>query len=89
LRELTLIPILQHHERLDGSGYPEGLSRRNVHLFGRIAAVADVFDAMTSQRPYAPKVGSFPALRELQEMTPDRLDAEVFRRFVLVLRGGT
>ena len=43
---------LTHHERFDGSGYPNGLSRDEIPLYGRIVAVADVFDALTSERPY-------------------------------------
>jgi len=42
----------QHHERLDGSGYPRGLTAKEIHLFGKIIAVADVFDAVTSNRVY-------------------------------------
>jgi putative two-component system response regulator len=43
---------ISHHEKFDGSGYPYGLKGRDIPLFGRIAAVADVFDALTSKRPY-------------------------------------
>ncbi len=43
---------LRHHERLDGSGYPDGLKGEQIPLFARIAAIADVFDALTSERPY-------------------------------------
>jgi len=44
--------IAEHHERLDGSGYPRGLKGDECSLLGRIVAVADVFDALTSDRPY-------------------------------------
>jgi putative nucleotidyltransferase with HDIG domain len=51
----SIIPgILEHHERLDGSGYPFGLRGEQISLYGRIIMVADVFDAMTSNRPYRP-----------------------------------
>lgn len=50
----ALMGILQHHERMDGSGYPDGLSADDISPFGRIIAIADVFDAMTSDRPYRP-----------------------------------
>lgn len=43
---------LSHHEKYDGSGYPDGLAGQNIPLYGRIVAVADVFDALTSERPY-------------------------------------
>lgn len=46
------IIALSHHEKFDGSGYPNGLSGNDIPLFGRIVAVADVFDALTSERPY-------------------------------------
>lgn len=45
---------LAHHEKFDGSGYPDGLAGESIPLFGRIVAVADVFDALTSERPYKP-----------------------------------
>ncbi|WP_326975038.1 HD-GYP domain-containing protein [Caproicibacter sp. BJN0012] len=48
----SLVGIRQHHERLDGSGYPDGISGREIHQFSRIISIADVFDAMTSDRPY-------------------------------------
>jgi len=43
---------LTHHEKYNGKGYPEGLQADNIPLFGRVVAIADVFDALTSQRPY-------------------------------------
>lgn len=49
-----LIGILQHHERIDGSGYPDGLVGKKINRFSRIISIADVFDAMTSDRPYRP-----------------------------------
>jgi putative two-component system response regulator len=44
--------VLTHHEKWDGSGYPQGLKGRKIPLIGRIVAIADVFDALTSKRPY-------------------------------------
>jgi HD-GYP domain-containing protein (c-di-GMP phosphodiesterase class II) len=46
--------VLRHHERWNGTGYPDGLRTREIHPMARIAAVADVYDAITSERPYAP-----------------------------------
>jgi diguanylate cyclase (GGDEF)-like protein len=54
LLELAATIALTHHERFDGSGYPNGLKGKEIPLEGRIAAVADVFDALTSDRPYRP-----------------------------------
>jgi HD-GYP domain-containing protein (c-di-GMP phosphodiesterase class II) len=52
--EIELPAISAHHEKLDGTGYPYGLAGDEIPLFGRIVAVADVFDALTSDRPYRP-----------------------------------
>ncbi|WP_102273970.1 HD-GYP domain-containing protein [Cytobacillus massiliigabonensis] len=58
LRKVQTIPLLvahcayQHHERINGSGYPRGLTGKDIHFFGKIIAVADVFDAVTSNRVY-------------------------------------
>jgi len=58
--------VLQHHERLDGSGYPNGLKARDILMGSRIVAVADVVSAMSSHRPYRPALGLAVALDELQ-----------------------
>jgi PAS domain S-box-containing protein len=57
--------IAQHHERLDGSGYPKGLKGDEISLEARIVAVADVIDAMSSHRPYRPALGFEAALAEI------------------------
>ncbi len=58
--------IIQHHERLDGSGYPHGLTGDQMILEARILAVADVVEAMSSHRPYRPTIGTSTALAELE-----------------------
>ena len=58
--------VLQHHERLDGSGYPNGLKGDEILLESRILAVADVVDAMNSHRPYRPGLGIDKALEEIE-----------------------
>ncbi|WP_423678814.1 HD domain-containing phosphohydrolase [Undibacterium sp. WLHG33] len=58
---------LAHHEKFDGSGYPNGLAGENIPLFARIVAVADVFDALTSERPYKKAWGNEQALAHLRE----------------------
>jgi len=54
LLKAAAIISLQHHERYDGGGYPLGLSGEGIHIYGRLAAVADVFDALMSDRIYRP-----------------------------------
>jgi HD-GYP domain-containing protein (c-di-GMP phosphodiesterase class II) len=58
--------IHQHHERLDGSGYPQGLKGEQICLEARIIAVADVLESMLSHRPYRPSLGIDRAVQELQ-----------------------
>ena len=59
--------VLQHHERMDGSGYPQGLSGENTLPEARILAVADVVEAIASHRPYRPALGTDKALEEIQQ----------------------
>ena len=66
--------VLQHHERLDGSGYPAGLEDDEIGEFGRIIAVADVVEAMSSHRPYRPAIGMEPALEEIEQGRGVRYD---------------
>jgi HD-GYP domain-containing protein (c-di-GMP phosphodiesterase class II) len=69
--------IFQHHERLDGSGYPRGLSGNRILQGARIIAVADVVEAMSSHRPYRPALGMDAALDEITKHRGTRYDAGV------------
>ena len=69
--------VLQHHERMDGSGYPNKLSNENILLEARILAVADVVEAMTSHRPYRPALGIQRALEEISTNRGILYDPEV------------
>ena len=78
--------MAEHHERLDGGGYPKGLSRGEISLAGRIVAVADVFDALTSDRPYRRALPVEEALdylsqRSDREFDPQSVDA-LFRAYL-------
>jgi len=79
---------LQHHERLDGSGYPNGLRGDQIILPARIIAVADVVEAMTQHRPYRPGLGIEKALAEVTEGAGIRFDAEVVKCCVAVFESG-
>ena len=68
--------VLQHHERLDGSGYPQGLSDGQIMLEARILAVADVVEAMSSHRPYRPAHSMDKALEEISQNRGRLYDAE-------------
>lgn len=68
---------LQHHERIDGSGYPQGLSGKDILIEARILAVADVVEAMASHRPYRPSLGVEPAIEEISQKKGTFFDPEV------------
>jgi HD-GYP domain-containing protein (c-di-GMP phosphodiesterase class II) len=76
----------QHHERMDGTGYPNGLAGANISLFGRIIAVADVFDALTSKRTYREALPVEEALRTLCEGIDSLFDREMILAFISALR---
>ena len=78
--------ILQHHERLDGSGYPEGLSGSNIVLEARILGVADVVEAMSSHRPYRPALGLDSALEEIKRGRGILYDSDVVGACLTLLR---
>jgi len=69
--------ILQHHETLDGSGYPRGLEGSDILLEARILSVCDVVEAMASHRPYRPALGIDAALEEIEAHAGERYDADV------------
>ncbi len=74
--------INEHHERMDGSGYPRGLSGGEISIFGRMAAIADSFSAMTSERAYSKTLSSFDAMKELFKMAEGQLHAPLVEEFV-------
>jgi HD-GYP domain-containing protein (c-di-GMP phosphodiesterase class II) len=69
--------VLQHHERMNGSGYPVGLSGEGILLESRILGVADVVEAMASHRPYRPALGIDKALKEISGNKDSLYDPEV------------
>jgi HD-GYP domain-containing protein (c-di-GMP phosphodiesterase class II) len=79
---IVLDVCLNHHEKTDGSGYPKGLKGDEISLFAKMGAVCDVYDAITSNRPY--KLGWDPAesLRKMAEWANGHFDPKVFQAFV-------
>jgi putative nucleotidyltransferase with HDIG domain len=80
--------VLYHHERYDGLGYPEGLAGETIPLFGRLIAVADAFDAMTSDRPYRKGMAFERATRIMEEGKGTQWDPEFATIFVKLIKEG-
>lgn len=80
--ERQAIVALQHHERMDGSGYPFGLHEEKIDLFSRIVSVADVFHAMTSQRVYRDPSPFYEVLQQMSNDTFGVLDPKITKIFI-------
>jgi HD-GYP domain-containing protein (c-di-GMP phosphodiesterase class II) len=76
--------VLHHHERWDGGGYPHGLGGHEIPLEARILAVADAYDAMTSDRPYQRALDHDAALAELRRCAGTQFDPDVVAAFCRV-----
>lgn len=74
--------VLQHHERMNGTGYPFGLTGESICLEARILSVADAFDAMTSDRPYRKRKSAAEALGELAELAGSFYDRDIAMTFI-------
>lgn len=73
---------VSHHERFDGTGYPSGLKGEKIPLYGRIVGVADVFDALTSKRPYKEAFGFDESVSMIMELAGTYFDPDVVMAFV-------
>ncbi|MDP2168057.1 MAG: HD domain-containing protein [Thermodesulfovibrionales bacterium] len=83
-----VIPIIRHHhERMDGSGYPDRLNSGDIPLMARILCIADSFDSMTADRPYRPSPGKDYAVSEIKRCSGTQFDPEVAAAFLRLLEG--
>jgi diguanylate cyclase (GGDEF)-like protein len=81
--------ILHHHEHYDGRGYPSGLKGDSIPLEGRILAIADAYDAMTSPRPYREQLSAQNALEELRRCGGSQFDPELVELFCTLIESAT
>jgi len=77
--------VMQHHEFVDGSGYPKRLRNNEIHIYGRICGIADVYDALTAERSYKRAMTPFDALTLMKEKMAHHFDKEIFSSFVQLL----
>lgn len=81
--------VRHHHERFDGSGYPDALAGEAIPLEARIISVADTFDALTSQRPYRPAMTVDEAKAELRRVSGTQLDPQLVETIIRLMDNGT
>ncbi len=86
LEDASLL-VLHHHERIDGNGYPGGLTGEQIPLGARIVAIVDAFDAMLSSRSYRQGLGIGESLRRLQRSAGSQFDARIVELFVNLASG--
>ncbi|MDD2781826.1 HD-GYP domain-containing protein [Sulfuricurvum sp.] len=78
--------IRHHHEKLDGSGYPDGLHGEQITLFARIIGICDVFDALSTKRSYKDRLSSYDALHLIKETMKNHLDMSIVDDFIKMQR---
>ena len=86
-----VLPIIRHHhERWDGSGYPDGLRGETIPVTARVLQIVDVYDALTTDRPYKNALSITDALQTMkQEVAKGWWDAQIFDQFERLVRSGT
>ncbi|MBN1545635.1 MAG: HD-GYP domain-containing protein [Syntrophaceae bacterium] len=87
ITEESKIIILQHHERYDGTGYPRGIRGNDIHIYARMCAIADVYDALTTDRPYRKKMRPFDGLKIMKEYMMQHFQKDLFEQFVFMIAG--
>lgn len=76
--------VMQHHERDDGTGYPRQIKGGDLHSYGRICCIADIYDALTAERSYKQSLSTFEALKLMKENMANYFEREMFEKFVLL-----
>jgi len=82
IKDISLQIVQEHHERFDGSGYPQGLKGNDISLFGRMIAIVDTFDAVTNNRCYKEAIPSSFGMRTLLELSKTHFDEGLVHQFI-------
>lgn len=85
LPDVSLNIVHNHHEKCDGSGYPKGISVRDIDIYARIACIVDVFDALTTKRCYGDASHAFSAFGTMQSEMRRQIDTELLKEFILLV----
>jgi len=86
MNSARMLPVSLHHERLNGKGYPRHLLTDQIHIHGKIAAIADCFDAMTTNRPYKQAMKAFEAVQLMKGKFQDSYDQSLLGYLILLLK---
>lgn len=86
LSEECRVIVMEHHELMDGGGYPKRINGDQIHIYGRICCIADVFDALTAERSYKKAMTPFDALTLMRDKMPNHFDRQLFNSFVTLFR---
>ncbi len=84
----SFFPIMQHHEKNNGKGYPNKLKGDGIHKYGKIAGIVDVYDALTTKRSYSDARKPFSALKIMNDEMAGSFDEKYFKDFILFLGSG-
>ncbi|MGE4399914.1 MAG: HD-GYP domain-containing protein [Campylobacterales bacterium] len=82
-----LSAVRHHHEKLDGSGYPDGISGNNISLYAKIVTIADVFDALNTKRCYKDPMSTFDTLMMMKNQMGNHLDVDILKAFIMCMCG--
>jgi len=85
ISEIALDIVLHHHEKIRGAGYPDNLKGSAISRFVRIVTISDIFDALTTDRPFQKARTTFAALSFMRSQVANDLDADLFRIFVSMM----
>lgn len=83
--DASLEAVLSHHERCDGRGYPQGRSKDEIHVYAKIVAVSDVFDAVTADKVYREKEDPYRAMYYVIDELDSKFDREIVKKFLKVV----
>jgi putative nucleotidyltransferase with HDIG domain len=83
--DVILDVVRHHHEKIDGSGYPDGLAGDEISHWSRICTIADIFDAMTTRRSYKDVKNSFKTLRIMNDEMAGQIDMDFFKEFITLM----
>jgi len=82
ISDQSKLVVLQHHEKFDGKGYPTGIRNGKISTLARIVAIADVYDALTTKRPYRPALSPYDSVKTLLSSVDNHFDAEILKVFL-------